>query len=89
MVFVEDREGVFDTPIDKVWSMAKAHFTDGSKIHPRAKNLVTNMLNEHSFTNIWDEEINRQSTNIKTKGTVFYPLGIAFEVIEGPFAVST
>lgn len=89
MVFVEDREGVFDAPIDKVWKLAKAHFTDGSKIHPRAKNLVTSMLNEHSFTNSWDEEINGQSTNIKAKGTVFYPLGIAFEVIEGPFAGST
>lgn len=89
MVFVEDREGVFDAPIDKVWNLAKAHFTDGSKIHPRAKNLVTNTLNEHSFTNSWDEEINGQSTTIKANGTVFYPLGIAFEVIEGPFAGST
>ena len=59
------------------------------KIHPHAKNLVTNMLNENSFTNSWDEEINGQSTFIKAKGTVFYPLGIAFEVIEGPFAGST
>lgn len=47
------------------------------------------MLNEHLFTNSWDEEINGQSTSIKAKGTVFYPLGIAFEVIEGPFAGST
>jgi hypothetical protein len=57
MVFVEDREGIFDAPIDKVWNLAKAHFTDGSKIHPLAKNLVTDKLNEHSFTNSWDEEI--------------------------------
>ena len=43
MVFVEDREGIFDASIDKVWNLAKAHFTDGSKIHPLAKNLVTDV----------------------------------------------
>ncbi len=48
MVFIEDREGVFDATIDKVWKLAQAHFTDGSKIHPRAKNLVTKyQMNKH------------------------------------------
>jgi hypothetical protein len=32
MVFIEDREGIFDTPIDKVWRLAKAHSAEGSKI---------------------------------------------------------
>jgi hypothetical protein len=27
MVFIEDK-GVFDAPIDKVWNLAQAHFTD-------------------------------------------------------------
>lgn len=89
MIYIEDREGVFDAPLDKVWELVKAHTTEGSLIHPSAKNLMTNLLNENTFINTWDEEINAQYIQIKMKGTVFYPLGIAFEVKEGPFAGST
>ena len=28
MVFIEDKEGVFDAPIGKVWNLAQAHFTE-------------------------------------------------------------
>ncbi len=89
MVFIEDREGIFDAPIDKVWKLVQAHITEGSKIHPRAKNVVTEMLDDNIFINSWNEEINGQSVKIKTKGTMFYPLGVAFEMIEGPIAGST
>jgi hypothetical protein len=89
MVYIEDRDGIFDAPLDKVWELVKAHTTEGSLIHPSAKNVVTTLLNENTFINSWSEEINAQSIQIKMKGTVFYPLGIAFEMIEGPFAGST
>jgi hypothetical protein len=89
MVFIEDRQGIFDASLDKVWNLARAHSTEGSKIHPSAKNIVTEMINEQIFTNSWDEEINGQTVKIKMKGTIFYPLGVAFESIEGPFAGST
>jgi hypothetical protein len=58
MVFIEDREGVFDTPIDKVWKLAKAHYTEGSKIHPNAKNVATEMINGQVFINSWEEQVN-------------------------------
>jgi len=89
MVFIEDREGVFDASIDKVWKLVQAHIKEGSKIHPSAKNVVTEMLNDNTFINSWNEEINGQTVKIKAKGTMFYPLGVAFEMIEGPFAGST
>jgi hypothetical protein len=89
MVFIEDKEGVFDAPIDKVWKLAQAHFTEGSKIHPGAKDIVTEMINEQTFTNSWKEEVNGQIVRIKMKGTIFYPLGVAFETLEGPFSGST
>src|SRR6476661_10698205 len=89
MVFIEDREGIFDAPIDKVWKLAKAHAIEGAKIHPSAKNVTTETINEQVFINSWEEGINGQSVKIKMKGTIFYPLGIALEVIEGPFAGST
>lgn len=40
MVFIEDRQGIFDAPIDKVWKLAQAHSIEDSKIHPGAKNVV-------------------------------------------------
>ncbi len=89
MVFIEDREGIFNAPIDKVWKLAQAHSTECTKIHPSAKNVVTEMVNEQIFTNSWDEEINGQTVKIKMKGTIFYPLGVAFETVEGPFEGST
>jgi hypothetical protein len=89
MVFIEDREGVFDAPIDKVWRLAQAHATEGPKIHPGAKNVVTEMLSENTFVNGWDQEMEGQTVRIRVKGTIFYPLGVAFEVMEGPFAGST
>jgi len=89
MVFIEDREGVFDASIDKVWKLVQAHIKEGSKIHPSAKNVVTEMLNDNTFINSWNEKISGQTVKIKTKGTMFYPLGVAFEMIEGPLAGST
>ena len=89
MVFIEDRESIFDAPIDKVWRLAKAHSSEGSKIHPSFKNIETRMLNDNTFINSWYENIHEQAIKIKMKGTLFYPLGIAFEMIEGPFAGST
>ena len=89
MVFIEDREGIFDAPIDKVWKLAKAHSVEGSKIHPSAKNIETTMSDDNTFINSWYEHIHEQTVKIKMKGTIFYPLGIAFEMIEGPFAGST
>ncbi len=88
MVFIEDREGIFDASIDKVWRLAQAHATEGSKIHPGTRNIVTEMLSENTFVNTWEQEMKGQVIRIKTKGTIFYPLGIAFEIIEGPFAGS-
>ncbi|HEX7206877.1 MAG TPA: hypothetical protein VF233_01760 [Nitrososphaeraceae archaeon] len=89
MVFIEDREGIFDASIDKVWKLVQAHVKEGSVIHPSAKNVVTELLDDNTFINSWNEEINGQSISIKVKGRMFYPVGVVFEMIEGPFAGST
>ncbi len=89
MVFIEDREGIFDAPIDKVWKLAKAHSSKDSKIHPSAKNIETTMLDDNTFINSWCEDIQEETVKIKMKWTIFYPPGIAFEMIEGPFSGST
>jgi|KBSMisStaDraftv2_1062788.scaffolds.fasta_scaffold575755_2 hypothetical protein len=51
MVFINDRECVFDVPINKAWKQVKAHSTDGCKSHPGAKNGLTEMVNGQVFSN--------------------------------------
>jgi hypothetical protein len=46
------------------------------------------MLDDNTFINRWYENIHDQTVKIKMKGAIFYPLGIAFEMIEGSFAGS-
>jgi hypothetical protein len=85
MVFIEDREGVFDTSIDNVWKLMQEHIIDGAKIHPRFKNIKTDIESENVFICSWEEDINGQTRKMKEKGTIFYPLGVAYEFIDGPF----
>jgi hypothetical protein len=85
MVFIEDREGVYDAPIDKVWKLTQAHATDCASIHPGFKNIMIETVGENDFITTWEEDINGQIRKMKEKGTVFYPLGVAYEFIDGPF----
>ncbi len=88
MVFIEDREGVFNASIDKVWKLVRAHVADSGKIHPRFKNIVTDMECQNVFICSWEEDINGQTRKMKEKGTIFYPLGVAYEFMDGTFTGS-
>ncbi len=96
MVFVEDidENSYFEATLESVWKLAKAHISDGSKIHPNTKNNRTEVINGTTFINSWTQNIatgNGSSTMevpFKVKGTMFHPLGMAFEILEGPFAGS-
>jgi hypothetical protein len=89
MVFVEDREGLMDASIDGVWELVRAHGTDCSGIHPHVKDVMTKRLNNSTFTNTWLHHIDGQTIEIEIKATMFYPLGVAFEILKGPFVRST
>ena len=85
MVFIEDKDGIFNASINKVWKLVQAHVTDAAKIHPDFKNIATEMEDQNVFTCTWEENINGQTRKMKEKGIIFYPLGVAYEFIEGPF----
>lgn len=93
MVYLEDNESIFDAPVEKVWELAKAHFTDQvSRIHPTSKNVFIEKITENVFINKWQEEqkLNeKEGSNapieMEIKATIIYPIGIVFEVLEGPF----
>jgi hypothetical protein len=72
-----------------VWKLAEDHVEQGNKIHPNTRNNKTEIIGETSFINSWEQDDeNSQTIRMKVKGTTYYPLGIAFEILEGPFADS-
>ena len=90
MVFIEDSGSVFDAQLDMVWKLGEAHIKEGNRIHPNTRNNNTEILNETTFINSWEQvdDANSQNIRMKIRGTMYYPLGIAFEILEGPFVDS-
>jgi hypothetical protein len=90
MVFIEDSGSVFDAQLDMVWKLGEAHIKEGNRIHPNTRNNNTEILNETTFINRWEQVDDAKGQNIRMKirGTMYYPLGIAFEILEGPFVDS-
>src|SRR5918995_6119255 len=89
MAFIQDSGGIFEAPLEMIWKLAEDHLEHGNKIHPNTRNNKTEIMGESSFINSWEQdETNGQNIRMKVKGTTYYPLGIAFEVLEGPFADS-
>jgi hypothetical protein len=89
MTFIQDSGSVFEAPLEMVWKLAEDHVEQGNKIHPNTRNNKTEIIGETSFINSWEQDDeNSQTIRMKVKGTTYYPLGIAFEILEGPFADS-
>ena len=87
MTFIQDSGGIFEAPLEMIWKLAEDHIEYGNKIHPNTRNNKTEIIGETSFINSWEQdETDGQNIRMKVKGTTYYPLGIAFEVLEGPFA---
>jgi len=88
LVHIEDSGSFFDAPIDKIWKLVEAHGTDLTKIHPDMKNVKAEMVSENSNVVGYDNEMQGQTIRSKIKITSYYPLGLAFEMLEGPLAGS-
>jgi hypothetical protein len=89
MVFIEDAGSEFDAPLDVVWKLNQAHATEAAKIHPQSRNNQMEMVNETTFISSWEEAApDGKIVKIKAKGAIHAPLGVAFEILEGPLTGS-
>ena len=88
MVFIIDEGSEFDAPLEKVWKLNEAHAKDAAKIHPGGKNFKTENVNENTIIQSWESDIQGQTVKTKIKISIFYPLGVAIELLEGPTAGS-
>ena len=88
LVHVEDSGSFFEAPIDKIWRLVEAHGKELNKIHPEMKNSKSEMVSENSNIVSYDTDMQGQTIRNRIKITTYFPLGMAFEMLDGPLAES-
>ena len=84
-IFLRD-DGVFDAPLDEIWRF----FGSGGE-HERAhghRGVRRKTLGENSGEYSWEQMFDGRSVRFTMRWTAHVPLGLAYEVVEGPFAGS-
>jgi len=87
MVFIVDKDGTFEASLDKIWRFLGA--PPSAHAHPGNINPQTEMDGEHvilSFENQIPGAAGRVKQKIKM--TMFPPVGLMMEYIEGPMSGS-
>ena len=86
MVFVRDEGSVFEAPIDVVWEFVGSG--DAHSIAHRHSAWRREVGPENSGTYSWEQAFDGQPTRFTMHWVSFHPVGVAYEVREGPFAGS-
>jgi hypothetical protein len=88
MVRISDEEkSQFDAPLDVVWKYLQHPEAHGTA-HQGARNRSMKPLSDTSFVVSWEQNMNGNWVKVSNKITVFPPLGMAAEALEGPLAGS-
>jgi hypothetical protein len=88
MVRISDEEkSQFDAPLDVVWKYLQHPEAHGNA-HANARNRTMKPVSQDSFVVAWEQNVNGTWVKIANKITVFPPLGMASEQLEGPMAGS-
>src|ERR687897_112872 len=56
MTFIQDSGSVFKASLEIVWKLAKDHVEHGNKIHPNTRKNKTEIIDETSFINTWEQD---------------------------------
>ncbi len=86
MVFVRDEGSVFDAPLAVVWD-----FFGSGKEHSdahRHRDVERQRLAENSGRYAWTQDFRGGTARFVMRWTSFAPVGLGYEVLEGPFAGS-
>ena len=88
MVRISDQEGSqFDAPLEVVWKYLQSPEAHGNA-HQGSRNRAMKPLTETSFVVSWEQNMNGTWVKVANRITVFPPLGMVAEAIEGPLAGS-
>lgn len=83
MVYLIDEGSIFDAPIDKIWK----YLPSEGHLHPSA-NVVNREVSGNTVIITAERNIMGKLTKTKVKNTLYPPIGIAQEYLEGPAAGS-
>jgi hypothetical protein len=86
MVFVHDQGSVFDAPLEKVWA-----FVSSREVHSAAhrhRSVRREIISETKGQYSWEQEFDGTPARFTMRWTSFHPVGVAYDVLEGPFAGS-
>jgi len=88
MARINDQEGSkFDAPLDVVWKYLQAPDAHGNA-HQGSRNRAMKPINETSFVVSWEQNMGGKWVKVANRITVYPPLGMAAEALEGPMAGS-
>jgi hypothetical protein len=87
MVQIKDEGSHFDVPVDMLWKYIQAPADHGAA-HEGSRNQQMKPLSETSFILSQEENMNGKWVRTSNRITVFPPLGMSIEVLEGPMAGS-
>jgi hypothetical protein len=83
MVFIKDEGAFFDAPLEDIWKFlgsGKAH----SEAHQHRK-VRRRALGENSGIYSWEQDFRGKPQRFSMEWRSYYPLGIGYEVVQGPF----
>ncbi len=83
MVFVRDTNGVFEAPLSAVWEFVGSG--DGHSNAHEHRNASRTIHSEVSGTYAWEQPFDGTPMRFSMRWTSFRPVGLAYEVLEGPF----
>ena len=89
MARISDSEGSkFDAPLEVVWKYLQSPEAHGNA-HQGSRNRAMKPLTDSSFVVSWEQNMNGNWVKVANRITVFPPLGMVAEAIEGPMKGST
>ena len=88
MARISDTEGSkFDAPLDVVWKYLGDPEAHGGA-HKNSRNRAMKPETETSFIVSWEQNMNGNWVKVANRITLFPPLGMAAEALDGPLAGS-
>jgi len=88
MARINDQEGSkFDAPVEVVWKYVQHPEAHGNA-HKGSRNRAMKPLTDTSFVVSWEQDMGGQWVKVANRITVFPPLGMVAEAIEGPMTGS-
>lgn len=84
MARLNDTEGSrFDASLETVWKYLQDPTAHGSA-HQNSRNRAMKPISDSSFEVSWEQNMNGKWVKVANRITVFPPLGMAAEAVEGP-----